>query len=147
MASYLTQQTLVDSGKTAIIKITERYESANDRYFTVVDPQSLNFANTSQNCFVSIEKIQYSTGFGNGSMKLYWDSGSDPVDIVNIGKAQSGRFDAYMINNSTAPLGGNINLQVYSTEANDTYTIIIHLNKEFGYANAYIDYNDSSYNP
>lgn len=147
MASYLTQQTLVDTGKTTIIKITERFDSSNDRYFAAVVPSTLRFANTSQTCIVSVEKIQYSTGFANGSMKLYWDSGSNPVDIVNLGKSQSGHFDAYIINNSTAPLGGNINLQVYNTQANDSYTIIVHLNKESGFANAYIGYNDSSYKP
>ena len=114
--SFLTQEIISDSGKTAIVKITERFAAANDRFFTIVVPNNLRFANTSQNCAVSIEQIQYSTSFASGLLKLYWDSSTAPTDIVCIGKAQSGHFDAYMPNSSPDPdsLKCNITLQVYN---------------------------------
>jgi hypothetical protein len=143
MASYLSTEVLADRGDSAVIKITERFETANDRYFTVISPASLAWANTSQNCFVEITKIEYAVGFANGSFKLYWDSQTDPIDIINVGKYQSGHFEARLINNSAAPLDGNVALQVYNTEPGDSYTVIVTVNKPItqGFANAYIGYN------
>jgi hypothetical protein len=144
MASYFTKEILTDNGFTTIIKLTERFDSANDRYFTAVNTANLSFANTSQTCLVTVTKVQYAAGFANGSFKLYWDSGTDPVDIVNIGKSQSGTLEGFMINSSAAPYG-NINLQVYGTQANDSYTVIIHMNKEQGFANSYSGYQPPGY--
>jgi hypothetical protein len=147
MASYLTIQTLKDDGGSAIIKVTERFDSANNRFFPVVSPQLLRFANTSQNCGVSITKVEYSTGFSTGCLKLYWDSSLNPTDVVCIGKTQSGTLNGYMVNTTDGTMQGNLNLQVYNTGSNDCYTLIIHVNKEFGYANAYIEYNAADYRP
>ena len=142
--SYITYQTLVDNGSTAVVKICERFDAANDRFVTAVNTSNLAFANSSLGSKVSITKIEYAVGFKDGLLKLYWDHGSTPSDIIQLGKTQSGKIQSYIAN----PLSvtndarkGNINLQVYSTQANDSYTVIIYMNKEQNFESAYAPYN------
>lgn len=138
-------QLLSDTGLTTIVKVTGYYTSACTAANTmVVNTAALSFANTSQSCLVSISRIQYSSDVA-GIVQLYWE-GSSNSPIVNFGTSQAGNFEAYITNNATAPTG-NIGVQTINLAANDTYSFILTLNKEHGYANAFIGYNDNIYKP
>jgi hypothetical protein len=143
-------QILQDGAQTAIIKITGVYDALTNANTMIVDTSSLRFANTSQTCLVSISKIEYySSGYSStaGAVQLYWEDASANTPIMSFGGFGSGGvFDKYITNNAPAPTG-NIGLQVINYNVNDTYNFILTLNKEAGYANAFIAYNDMMYQP
>lgn len=125
-------QILKDDGQSAVIKVTGNTSDTG----VVVNAKALRFANTSQTCLVTISAIQYSSG---GSIFLNWD-GSTPKPIYNIGANQSGRIDAYIQNNADTP-DGNI-----SFAGTGSYSFILTLNKEQGYANAFLLYDYAGQN-
>jgi hypothetical protein len=129
---------LVDSGSTAIISITDRFTGSSDYSTIILDPTTLNFANTSQYCGVNITRIQYSVSIASGYVNLYWD-GATPSDIANYGKIQSGDERIYIKNTAITPTG-SIGLAVINSQDTDAYTIILELDKAYGYMSAYGDY-------
>jgi hypothetical protein len=143
-------QILQDGAQTTIVKITGVYNALTNANTMIVDTSSLRFANTSQACYVSISKIEYYlSGYstGPGVVQLYWEDASANTPIMNFGGFGSGGvFDKYITNNAPAPTG-NIGLQVINYNDNDTYNFVLTLNKEAGYANAFIAYNDMTYRP
>jgi hypothetical protein len=120
-------QILKDDGQSAVIKVTGNTSGTG----VIVNPSSLKYANTSQVCLVSISKIQYSSG---GSIFLNWDGGT-PSPIYNLGANQSGKIEAYITNNAGTPTG-NI-----SFTGTGYYSLILNLNKEQGFANAFLVYD------
>jgi hypothetical protein len=139
-------QLLTDDGQTTVVKITGYYDAANSANSMVVNTAALAFANTSKTCLVSVSRIQFASDVANGAVQLYWEGSSSNTAIMNFGGGQSGSFDAYITNNAASPTG-NIGIRTISLGAGDNYTIVMRLNKEQGYANAFIGYNSYDYRP
>lgn len=135
-------QILSDEGTTTRVKIHGYYNaSATPNSNTVVvTANALSFANTSQTCLFSIAKMQFASDMTNGFVALQWIGASSNTGIASFGGGQAGMFDYYIPNNATSPTG-DLNLATYNTTGNDVYTIILTLNKESGYANAYLQYD------
>jgi hypothetical protein len=135
-------QILSDEGTTTRVKIHGYYNASatGNTNTTVVTANALSFANTSQTCLLSVSKIEFASDMTNGVVALQWVGGSGNTNIVSLGGGQAGMFDYYIPNNATSPTG-DINLATYYATGNDVYTIILTLNKESGYANAYLQYD------
>jgi hypothetical protein len=140
-------QILSDGGQTSIVKIAAIYNTSNTANVVVINPKNLAFANTSQNCRVSISKIEYSADIGTtaGAVQLYWE-GTTNASIMSFSSSNDGMFDQYLTNNATAPTG-NIGVGTYGVGSGDTYNFILYLNKEAGFSNAFIAYNDITFKP
>lgn len=134
-------QILNDDGQTVVVKVTGYYTSADTSNTKIVEPVTLLFANTSQTCKVSLQRIQYASDVANGTVQLYWEGSSSNTEIMNFGGGQGGSFDAYIVNNAASPTG-NVGLRTISLGAGDNYSFVLRFNKEQGYANAYINYNN-----
>ena len=108
----------------------------------VVTANSLSFANTSQTCLFSISKVEFASDIANGFIALQWVGASSNMGIISFGTSQAGMFDYYIPNNATSPTG-DLNFATYNIAGNDVYTIMLTLNKESGYANAFLQYDVS----
>ena len=137
-------QILSDEGTTTRVKIHGYFNaSANANSNTVVvTANALSFANTSQTCLFSIAKVEYAVDVANGFIALQWVGANNNTGIMSFGTSQGGMFDYYIPNNATNPTG-DLNLAVYNLAGNDVYTIMMTLNKESGYANAFLRYDES----
>ena len=136
-------QILNDEGQTVVLKVTGYYTSSDTSNTVIANTKALMFANTSQTCLLSLQRIQYATDVANGSVQLYWEGSSNSA-IMNFGGGMGGSFDAYIINNAAAPTG-NVGIRTISVGAGDTYSFVLRFNKEQGYANAFIGYNSYDY--
>jgi hypothetical protein len=145
-----------DDAKITVVKVVAYYTAATNSNTTIVQANTLAWANTSAPCVVSIAAVQYAAGLANGYVSLQWAAGGAATnnDILIFGGKTSSQFVNYIPNplaantaNLNHGLGGDINLYVSGAEPFDSYSLIITLNKEGdaggGYANAYPQYNDS----
>jgi hypothetical protein len=130
---------LSDTGTTAVVSITGYYNAATTQNTKVLTANTLSFANTSQTCIVTLQKVQFSADV-TGSLQLQWIGGSSNSTIMNFGTSQAGNFDAYVPNFASSPTG-DINLNQIGLANNDVYNLILTLNKERGYANGYLQYD------
>ena len=135
-------QILSDEGQTTRIKIHGYYNAACTANTVVVTANALSFANTSQTCLFSIAKVEYAVDVANGFVALQWVGANNNTGIMSFGTSQGGMFDYYIPNNATNPTG-DLNLAVYNLAGNDVYTIMMTLNKEQGYANAFLKYDST----
>ena len=125
-------QILKDDGQSTVVKVTGTTSDSG----TIVTPSSLKYANSSQTCLVSISSVSFST---DSLVTLTW-AGSGSSVIYNFGYGQSGVMDAYVVNNATSPTGA-ITISTTAGTGSGAYSLILKLNKEQGFANAYTRYN------
>jgi hypothetical protein len=145
-ANVPVTQVLYEDGKTALVKIDAYYTAANTFNAKVVTANTLAFANASQTCLFTINRIQYSVDAATGFFQLQWIGASSNQQIMTFGTSNDGNFETYIPNNATSPTG-DLNLMTSGVANNDCITLILTLTKETGYSNAYIGYNDTSYKP
>ena len=141
-------QVLIDDGAKSVIKIIGYYNAATSSNTLVVQANTLAFGNTSKTCIVTLTGVTYSTSMANGYVQLQWIGSSSNTGILNFGRNSSGTLSAWIPNNASSPTG-DIALQVVNAQPNDSYDLLLLLNKEaqLGYANAYVGYNDSTFKP
>lgn len=153
-------QVLFDSGDKTVVKVVGFYNAATNSNTQIIKANSLSWANTSKKCELSIQSVQYSVGFANGYAQLQWIAGGSAsnADILILGGKTSSQFVAYMPNplaanaaNLNGGSGGDIGLTIVGGEPQDSFSLIITLNKEGGagggYANVYGAYNDNTFHP
>lgn len=144
MANAPEVQLLSDGGLTSVVKISGIYTSGVTANTKVVTANALSFANNSQPCLITISKIQYVSDV-SGFVQLEWQ-GSPNAAIASFGSGQSGELNAYFPNYANTATG-DINLFVSGAASGDSFTLIVTLNKEQGFANAFVEYNDASFKP
>jgi hypothetical protein len=136
----INTQTLNDDGQSTVVKAVNYYSGSDTSNNVIVVPKNLRYANTSQLCMMSIVAVQYNTSTANGIVQLYWESSSANTPIYTFGRVASGRFDAYIVNNAPNPTG-NIGIQTINMNANDNFSFVISMNKDTGFANAFLLYD------
>jgi hypothetical protein len=139
-------QVIFDNGQTARVKVTAYFTGATTSNTTIVRANTLAFANTSKSsnvCSLSISQVQFASDLA-GFAQLYWAGASANTPIYNFGTSHAGTLDAYVQNNATGPTG-ELGLWINAAANLDTLDLIITINKEAGYANAFIEYNDNRY--
>jgi hypothetical protein len=164
MATFNTPtiQILLDAGKKTVVKVIGAFNAAvNAVSTTIIQANTLMFANNNQPCVISVLDVQYLAGFANGFGQLYWVGPSSNTEFLNFGGRASGDIDGYMwntvANTGPAPTGvnftnlkansGDIGLTIWGAEPFDSYSLVITCQKELGYANAELQYNDTSFHP
>lgn len=134
-------QILNDEGQTVVLKVTGYYTAGDSSNTVIANTKALMFANTSQTCLLSLQRVQYATDVANGTVQLYWEGSSANTEIFNFGSSAGGSIDAYIVNNAASPTG-NVGIRTISVGAGDNYSFVLRFNKEQGYANAFINYNN-----
>ncbi|CAB4124361.1 hypothetical protein UFOVP49_199 [uncultured Caudovirales phage] len=134
-------QIISDSGKTTLVKITGYYNTATVANVKAITANALAYGNTSQTCLVSITKMQFACDSSNGTVQLFWADTSANTPIANFGSSQTGTWETYLTNNAPNPTG-DIGIQTIAVGNGDSYTFLLTLNKEQGYANAWARYNN-----
>ena len=138
MADAVTSQTLVDGGKTAIIKLTNISDGTGESAVKKVDVSALSANNNGDACTrVSITQVWYDVG--GLRVALEFDASSNVVGLVLGGSAAAGTTMGYMDfrsfngikNNAGSGITGDIDLTTHGHTAHDHYTIILELSKSY----------------
>jgi len=138
MADAVTTQTLVDGGKTAIIKLTNISDGTGESAVKKVDVSALTSNSNGDDCTrVSITQVWYD--IGGLRVSLDFDASSNVVGLVLGGSAAAGTTMGYMDfrsfggikNNAGSGITGNIDLTTHGHTAHDHYTIVLELSKTF----------------
>jgi hypothetical protein len=150
-------QILFDTGDKLSVKVVGYYTSATNSNSMIIAANTLNYANSSRPCVLSLVSAQYSAGFANGYIQLQWigkGSGGN-ADIIFMGGKSAGQFVGYTPNplaSNTANLNGNagdVGLSIVGAAPQDAFTLYLNFNKEGGamggYSNVYTNYNDPGF--
>ena len=136
-------QILADSDTTVIVKVTGYHNGATTSNTKILQSNTVNYANTSRDCILEIEKIQYSVQFATGSLALEYISKVNTNNrIVNFSGRADGVVNVYIPNAANTP-SGDLNLAVVGAANNDTYNFIITLRKttkNSAFINVYVPY-------
>jgi hypothetical protein len=148
-------QLIYDDAQRAIVKVTGYYTAATATNTAIVVANTLFGANsTSANKPVlSVARVLYAAAFANGYCRLEWSAqaiGNNEV-IYCLGGDTQGDLAQYIndpLDAANTPGGSDVNLVVAFAEPNDSFSMVITLNKDNGnggWANAYSAYNDNTY--
>ena len=138
MADAVTSQTLVDGGKTAIIKLTNISDGTGESAVKKVDVSALTSNSNGDACTrVSITQVWYDVGGLRAALEF--DASSNVVGLVLGGSAAAGTTMGYMDfrsfngikNNAGSGITGDIDLTTHGHTAHDHYTIILELSKSY----------------
>ena len=133
MADAVTSQTLADGPKTAVMKFTNVSDSTGESAVTKVDVAALSASADGDTCTgVTIERIWWQC-IGM-KVQILWDASSDAF-CIELGENQSGSHDytvfGGLTNNAGSGKTGDINFTTVGASANDTYTVILYMRKQY----------------
>ena len=133
MADAVTSQTLADGPKTAVMKFTNVSDSSGESAVTKVDVSALSASADGDTCTgVTIERIWWQC-IGM-KVQILWDASSDAF-CIELGENQSGSHDysvfGGLTNNAGSGKTGYINFTTVGASANDTYTVILYMRKQY----------------
>ena len=133
MADAVTSQTLADGPKTAVMKFTNVSDSSGESAVTKVDVSALSASADGDTCTgVTIERIWWQC-IGM-KVQILWDASSDAF-CIELGENQSGSHDysvfGGLTNNAGSGKTGDINFTTVGASANDTYTVILYMRKQY----------------
>ena len=133
MADAVTSQTLADGPKTAVMKFTNVSDSTGESAVTKVDVSALSASADGVTCTgVTIERIWWQC-IGM-KVQILWDASSDAF-CIELGENQSGSHDytvfGGLTNNAGSGKTGDINFTTVGASANDTYTVILYMRKQY----------------
>ena len=133
MADAVTSQTLADGPKTAVMKFTNVSDSGGESAVTKVDVSALSASADGDTCTgVTIERIWWQC-IGM-KVQILWDASSDAF-CIELGENQSGSHDysvfGGLTNNAGSGKTGDINFTTVGASANDTYTVILYMRKQY----------------
>lgn len=133
MADAVTSQTIIDGPKTAVMKFTNISDGTGESAVTKVDVSALNASADGDTCTgVVIERIWWQC-IGM-KVQILWDATSDQF-CIELGENQSGNHDytifGGLTNNAGSGKTGDVQFTTVGATANDTYTIILYLRKEY----------------
>lgn len=133
MADAVTSQTLADGPKTAVMKFTNVSDSTGESAVTKVDVSALSASADGDTCTgVTIERIWWQC-IGM-KVQILWDASSDAF-CIELGENQSGSHDytvfGGLTNNAGSGKTGDIKFTTVGASANDTYTVILYMRKQY----------------
>jgi len=138
MADAVTSQTIVDTDKRAIIKLTNLSDGSGESAVEKVDVAGLNTNAKGETCSrVTIDQIWYDVG--GMRVALEWNATSNVVAMVLGGSAAAGNVHGHMDfrsfggikNNAGSGIDGDIDLTTSGHTNLDHYTIVLELRKSY----------------
>jgi hypothetical protein len=133
MADAVTSQTIIDGPKNAVMKFTNVSDGSGESAVTKVDVSALSNSANGDTCTgVVIERLWWQC-IGM-KVQILWDATSDQF-CIELGENQSGNHDytvfGGLTNNAGSGKTGDLNFTTVGASSADTYTIIMHMRKEF----------------
>ena len=138
MADAVTSQTLVDTDKRAVIKLTNLSDGSGESSVKKVDVSALNSHPDGTACSrVTIDQIWYDVG--GMRFALEWNASTNVVAMVLGGSAAAGNVHGHMDfrsfggikNNAGSGIDGDIDLTTNGHTNLDHYTIVLELRKSY----------------
>ena len=138
MADAVTSQTIVDTDKRAIIKLTNLSDGNGESSVAKVDVSGLNTnAKGETPSRLTIDQIWYD--IGGMRVALEWNATTNVVAAVLGGSAAAGNVSGHMdfrsfggVKNTLASgYDGDIDLTTHGHTAHDHYTIVLELSKNY----------------
>lgn len=132
MADTVASQTLMDGPRNCAMKFTNISDGTGEAAVTKVDVSALETFQGLTCTGVTIEKVEYATD--GLSVSILWDATADVV-ALKLPQNQSDTLDFKDIgglkNNAGAGKTGDIQFTTVGHTAGDTYTIILHMKKNY----------------
>jgi hypothetical protein len=133
MADAVTSQTIIDGPKNTVMKFTNVSDGSGESAVTKVDVSALSNSANGDTCTgVVIERLWWQC-IGM-KVQILWDATSDQF-CIELGENQSGNHDYTVFgglpNNAGSGKTGDLNFTTVGASSADTYTIIMHMRKEF----------------
>ena len=138
MADAVTSQTIVDTDKRAIIKLTNLSDGNGESSVAKVDVSGLNAnAKGETPSRLTIDQIWYD--IGGMRVALEWNASTNVVAVVLGGSAAAGNVQGHMDfrsfggikNNAGSGINGDIDLTTSGHTNLDHYTIVLELRKSY----------------
>ena len=139
MADAVTSQTIIDTDKRAVIKLTNISDGTGESSVKKVDVSALNArsADSAACSRVTIDQVWYDVGGLRAALEF--DATSNVVALVLGGSAAagpvSGHFDfrnfGGIKNNAGSGVTGDIDLTTHGHTNHDHYTITLELRKSY----------------
>ena len=139
MADAVTSQTIVDTDKRAVIKLTNISDGTGESSVKKVDVSALNARSVdSASCSrVTIDQVWYDVGGLRAALEF--DATSNVVALVLGGSAAAGNVQGHwdyrsfggIKNNAAGGITGDIDLTTHGHTAHDHYTIVLELRKSY----------------
>ena len=138
MADAVTSQTLVDTDKRAVVKLTNLSDGSGESAVKKVDVSALNSHPDGTACSrVTIDQIWYDVG--GMRVSLEWNASTNVVAMVLGGSAAAGNVHGHMDfrsfggikNNAGSGINGDIDLTTNGHTNLDHYTIVLELRKSY----------------
>ena len=137
MADAVTSQTIVDTDKRAIIKLTNLSDGNGESSVEKVDVSGLNANAKGETCSrVTIDQIWYDVG--GMRVALEWNASSNVVAIVLGGSAAAGNVQGHMdfrsfggIKNNASSPDGDLDFTTSGHTNLDHYTIVLEMRKQY----------------
>ena len=139
MADAVTSQTIIDTDKRAVIKLTNISDGTGESSVKKVDVSALNARSVdSASCSrVTIDQVWYDVGGLRAALEF--DATSNVVGLVLGGSAAAGNVSGHwdyrsfggIKNNAGGGITGDIDLTTHGHTAHDHYTIVLELSKTF----------------
>ena len=138
MADTVTSQTLVDTDKRAVVKLTNLSDGSGESSVKKVDVSALNSHPDGTACSrVTIDQIWYDVG--GMRVSLEWNASTNVVAMVLGGSAAAGNVHGHMDfrsfggikNNAGSGIDGDIDLTTNGHTNLDHYTIVLELRKSY----------------
>ena len=139
MADAVTSQTIIDTDKRAVIKLTNISDGTGESSVKKVDVSALNprSADSASCSRVTIDQVWYDVGGLRAALEF--DATSNVVGLVLGGSAAAGNVSGHwdyrsfggIKNNAGGGITGDIDLTTHGHTAHDHYTIVLELRKSY----------------
>ena len=138
MADAVTSQTLVDTTKRAVIKLTNLSDCNGESSVKKVDVSALTSHSDGTACSrVTIDQVWYDVGGLRAALEF--DATSNVVGLVLGGSAAAGNVSGHwdyrsfggIKNNAGSGITGDIDLTTHGHTNHDHYTIVLELRKSY----------------
>ena len=139
MADAVTSQTIIDTDKRAVIKLTNISDGTGESSVKKVDVSALNArsADSAACSRVTIDQVWYDVGGLRAALEF--DATSNVVGLVLGGSAAAGNVSGYMdfrsfggLKNTLASgYDGDIDLTTHGHTNHDHYTIVLEVAKNY----------------
>ena len=138
MADAVTSQTIIDTDKRAVIKLTNISDGTGESSVKKVDVSALNANVKGESCTrVTIVQVWYDIGGLRAALEF--DATSNVVGLVLGGSAAAGNVQGHwdyrsfggIKNNAGSGITGDIDLTTHGHTNHDHYTIVLELRKSY----------------
>lgn len=132
MADAVTTQTIIDGGRTAVLKFTNVSDSTGESSVVKVDVSALAGSNGKACTGVSVQRLWFWTA--GMSVNMEWDATADAL-ISSLPADREGYYDfsgfGGIPNNAGAGKTGDILFTTVGHSLGDTYTVILEMTKNY----------------